>query len=255
MKYYIAGVILLFCQSLAQANISVSKQRLFLDLNQRTTEFKVRNASVVEQNCNIDFNHYKYNESGALSAYANASFIPENSASKLVRYSPKRFTLLGGASQKMRLNLRRHSDTIAQEYRTHIVVACSPKPKVSKEKLTGEYASVTIDAQLSFNIPLVARPTRLTAQVSLENITKVSNKLLLDITRSGNRSVYGKLNIFDEENELLTSSNSFSVYHETTSKSLSIDLPTFDGSTLRVEFVEDILKSGNIITSTIYNVK
>lgn len=256
MKFYLIAVILFFYHSMALSKISVSSQRLFLDLKNKSTEFQVRNTSALDNNCKINFNHYRYDDRGDLFTYTDPTFIPENSASNIIRFSPKRFTLLAKSSQKIRLNLRNKRDVTAQEYRTHMVVVCEPLPTVNDKILSNKFANISIKPLLALNIPLVARPRKLNAKISIDNISEAPNNMLMfDIKRSGNRSIYGKVNVFNEDNEIVTSSRSFPLYHETTSKPLSINLPKFKGNTLKLEFVEDERLSGKLVTSTIYNVK
>ena len=59
----------------------------------------------------------------------------------------------------------------------------------------------------------------------------------------------------NEDNELVSSSRAFPIYHETTLKSLYIDLPKFKGKTLRLEFLENESKSGTLVASSIYHIK
>tara|TARA_R110001583_G_scaffold9788_2_gene45936 strand:- start:53650 stop:54423 length:774 start_codon:yes stop_codon:yes gene_type:complete len=256
MKLFFTLGILFFYHALVYAEVSVSTHRLFLDLDQKSTEFRVKNPDAYEYQCEIKFSHYKFNERGDLSVYEDKTFIPENSASQIIRFSPKRFIISPKSHQKIRFNLRNKRDTIAQEYRSHVKVICKAKQDVSKENLSSEFANVAIKPVLVFNIPLVVRPKKLTADVSIENISEgPNNTLTLDLKRSGERSIYGMLNIYDEEDELVISSRSFPIYHETTSKPLSIKLPNFQGKTLKVEFIEDEKKSGKIVTSHIYKRK
>jgi P pilus assembly chaperone PapD len=256
MKLFFTVGILFFYHAMVYAEVSISTHRLFLDLDQKSTEFRVKNPDAYGYQCDIDFSHYKFNKRGDFSVYEDETFIPENSAAKIIRFSPKRFTILPKATQKIRFNLRNKRDTVAQEYRSHVKVICKAIQDVNTQSLSGEFASVIIKPVLVYNIPLVVRPRKLTADVSIENINEgPNNTLLLDLKRSGERSVYGMLNIYDEENELVTSSRSFPIYHETTSKPLSINLPNFQGQILKVEFIEDEKKSGNLVTSNIYERK
>lgn len=256
MKLFFTIGILFFYHTMVYAEVSVSTHRLFLDLDHKSTEFRVRNPDIYEYQCEITFSHYKFNERGDLSTYEDEKFIPENSASNIIRFSPKRFIISPKSKQKIRFNLRNKRDTIAQEYRSHVKVVCKANQTVSKEGLNSEFASISIKPVLVFNIPLVVRPKKLTADVSIENITEgPKSTLLFDLKRSGKRSIYGMLNIYDEENNIVTSSRSFPIYHETTSKPLSIKLPDFQGKTLKVEFIENEKKSGKIVTSKIYKIK
>jgi hypothetical protein len=253
MKFTLAIFITLFFQSTTYANISVSEYRLFVDRKHNSEEVLVSNNGPLSQNCELGFSHYKFDENGGFRDYPDKTMIPENSASRLIRFSPKHFRLTPSSKQKVRLKLRNKRDIKVQEYRAHLTVSCKADTKNDTQENNGAFK---ITPQLIPNIPIVARPRKLHAQISIDNIkTMPNNTLTFDLNRTGKRSIYGKVNIWDEDKNLVTESRLFPIYHETTSKHLSINLPEFSGQTLKIEFAEDENKSGTMVTSSIYKIK
>ncbi len=71
---------------LSSQAISTSAYRTYLDGDKPTTTFSVQNSNIEGQDCTLKLTHYNYDENSELSRVPEGE-IPENSASKWVRFS------------------------------------------------------------------------------------------------------------------------------------------------------------------------
>ena len=243
--------IILFLTSNISWAVSVSTYRIYLDREHNATDYWVSNKTLLKQECKIDFTHYTFDAFGNLSKYDTPNFIPNNSAKKIVRFSPKSFVIAPKSKQKIRFTLRNKHDIEKIEYRSHIIVSCQDiKDNDSQIETLANFAAVTVKPILRHHIPLVVRPRNLDVQLDIKNIALEGKQLSFDLERSGKRSLYGQVNVKDQDNNLITSSRKFPLYHEVLSKNVSISLPKFKAKSLIVEFIEDDELTNSLTTSS-----
>ncbi|WP_448567978.1 fimbria/pilus periplasmic chaperone [Thalassotalea ganghwensis] len=212
-----------------QANVGISTYRLYLDPAHDNEDFIVTNKLDRPQKCSLGFLHYQYDESGNINDMPLKT-TPENSASKLVRLSPKHFTIEAKQRQTVRFTLRRKKDTLPVEHRAFVTVNCIPQKTAAEENATKSdknLARFKLSPQLVHNIPLVIRPKRLQASVKFEDVRIENETLFFNLVRSGERSVYGKIKLLDKNtSEILKESRNLVMYPETINKSFEMKIGT-----------------------------
>ncbi len=121
-------------------------------------------------------------------------------ADRLVRYSPRQVTLEPGASQAIRLVVRKPKDLPAGEYRSHMMFRAVPNVQSQSIESTGDGAAVTLIPVFGIAIPVIVRHGEVSYSVSVDNATFVPParegelpRLRFDLNRSGNRSAFGDL--------------------------------------------------------------
>ena len=129
-------------------------------------------------------------------AEANAT---EQAGLGMVRYAPRRITLLPGQPQSVRISIRPPEGLADGEYRVHMSFRAVP-PAIPAEQ-AGDAPATGVSIKLipvyGITIPVIFRKGRLEATATLANPHLVTGDrgtfLELDMTRSGSRSVYGEL--------------------------------------------------------------
>ena len=121
---------------------------------------------------------------------------------KMIRYSPRQVVLEPGKSQVVRLGLRKPSGLKAGEYRSHMLVRAIPEVNENVEANVQPSTGVTIKLQaiVGISIPMIVRHGKTEAGVSFVSVKylpgqsgKDRSYIMLELKRSGNRSVYGDL--------------------------------------------------------------
>ena len=130
-------------------------------------------------------------------AEANAT---ERAALDMVRYAPKRITLLPGQPQSIRLSARPAPELPDGEYRVHMSFRAVPPaltPEAADEQVAAGQLSIRLTPVYGITIPVFVRKGRLEASATLANPrlgSDATHKWLdLDLQRSGQRSVYGEI--------------------------------------------------------------
>ncbi|MFM6949838.1 MAG: molecular chaperone [Novosphingobium sp.] len=130
-------------------------------------------------------------------AEANAT---ERAALDMVRYAPKRITLLPGQPQSIRLSARPTPELPDGEYRVHMSFRAVPPalaPDAADEQVATGQLSIRLTPVYGITIPVFVRKGRLEAAAALANPRlggDATHKWLdLDMRRSGQRSVYGEI--------------------------------------------------------------
>ncbi len=130
-------------------------------------------------------------------AEANAT---ERAALDMVRYAPKRITLLPGQPQSIRLSARPAPELPDGEYRVHMSFRAVPPaltPEAADEQVAAGQLSIRLTPVYGITIPVFVRKGRLEASATLANPrlgSDATHKWLdLDMQRSGQRSVYGEI--------------------------------------------------------------
>jgi len=129
----------------------------------------------------------------------------EQFADQMVRYSPRVVELPPGASQTIRLLLRKPANLSVGEYRSHLLFkALPPAADQSIEALAQERQGLTIQLTpiIGITIPVIVRHGSTEATVTLSDLQVTPGGangpqvLSMTMNRAGNRSVYGDITVF-----------------------------------------------------------
>jgi len=129
----------------------------------------------------------------------------EQFADQMVRFSPRVVELPPGASQTIRLLLRKPANLAVGEYRSHLLFkALPPAANQSIEALQQDRQGLTIQLTpiIGITIPVIVRHGSTNATVTLSDLEVArggSNEpqmLSMNMNRAGSRSVYGDITVF-----------------------------------------------------------
>lgn len=163
-------------------------------------------------------------------------------ADKLFRYSPRQVTLEPGASQAIRLLLRKPADLAAGEYRSHLMMRAVPDNQGQSVEAPAQGAAVTLIPIFGIAIPVIVRHGDLNYAISINDLgyaaPDADNPLpraTFSLERSGNRSSFGDLTAsvnIDGKDVVLSQIMRLAVYTPNTSRAVEMRLRVPDGVNL-----------------------
>lgn len=156
----------------------------------------------------------------------------ETAALEMIRYAPRRITLPPDQPQSIRITARPGAELPDGEYRVHMSFRAIPEATpVAPAPATPAPTGVVIQLTpiYGITIPVIVRKGRLEAQAAIANprVEKTSDgpALVLDMSRSGTRSVYGELDVFAPgSKEPVYSARGVAVYPELNSRKVVLPL-------------------------------
>lgn len=201
MKKYILFCLLLafsLTTPLAQARIDIMPQKIVIESRQRGGEFTILNLFNTKNTFRISLVNYRQDEHGVyttLDTPLNPVFDPK----KIVRFSPRQFSIAKGGRQKVRISVRKPADLPEGEYRFHIQALSFIED--DEPRLSGNNVSLTMN--MGVTIPVVVRHGNVSATAKLGtpiimNASQTNSRkpeLHMPITRGGNASAIGKLEV------------------------------------------------------------
>ncbi|MDN4503226.1 hypothetical protein QX776_12500 [Alteromonadaceae bacterium BrNp21-10] len=221
--------------------MSLSTYRIYLDDDNRSASFVMYNKKVVKEECELTLVHKSWSENGTMTDLAE-DVIPETSAEPWIRFSPKNFVANERVTQTVRFTLRRKANMEPAEYRSYLKVFCDAVEEElpSSNSANGKTAKITVKPRLVQHVPIVVRIGKLDVQLAFSNFKIDGNTVHFDISRQGNRSVYGKIELVDKSsNEVISSKKNISIYTDSTQVSYDMNRKDVPVNQLAVRFVED----------------
>lgn len=187
-------------------------------------------------------------------AEANAT---EKAALEMLRYAPKRITLLPGQPQSIRLSARPAPELPDGEYRVHMSFRAVPpaiSPEAAQEQAAAGQLSIRLTPIYGITIPVFIRKGRLEAGATITNPrllrTPTNTFLELDMRRTGQRSVYGEI-LGKRGSEQVFQIKGIAIYPEVAERSVRIPLTAEQLAKLtgpvRIEYREMPENGGQLI--------
>lgn len=203
-------------------------------------------------------------EEGEIEAVADADATDaERAALDMVRYAPRRITLLPGQPQSVRISIRPPAGLADGEYRVHMNFRAIPPvtPAEDAQSAATSGISIKLVPVYGITIPVIMRKGRLDAAASLANPHLVHGPngtyLELDMSRSGQRSTYGELIGKTARGEAIFDLKGIAIYPELTHRVARVPLNAeqvarFNGP-VRIQYRELPENGGGLIAETTAN--
>ncbi|WP_158769194.1 hypothetical protein [Paraglaciecola sp. L1A13] len=224
--------------------LGLSTFRIYLDNDQRTKNFIVYNKDEYTQHCKQFLRHYEINVDGELKALP-LDVVPDIAANAWIRFSPRHFSVAPGTSQTVKFQLKRRAKTIAAEYRAHLSLECSYDQDEVKLNNDIQYG---LQPTLRHNIPIVVRTGKLEASIQFDHLNISGETLSVDILRSGERSVSGKLELIDSRsNQVISKQQHVNIYQEMEFKNVKLSTNGIDQAHLILKFSEKDELTGPVV--------
>jgi hypothetical protein len=240
---------LLLFTPLTISAMSLSTYRIYLDNDNSTASFVMYNKSTVAETCRLRLVHNMFDETGQLTQLDD-NVIPENSAKPWIRFSPKNFTADGRTPQTVRFTLRRKANSEPAEYRSYLEVYCDKVVDTTPQSqgdINSDAPIIGVKPRLVQNVPIVVRTGQLDAEISFSNMSIKGESIFFNVNRTGNRSVYGEIQLVNKNNdEIISYTRNNSLYTETTSSAQKLAVKGFSINELALRFKEDKKYGGTI---------
>ena len=187
----------------ARADLMITPTRVLFQDRDRFKEVTLVNNGEKPQVYEISWVFFQMQEEGT--PYKSvASSVTDFDLSKYMVFTPRRITLAPGASQKIRLALRRPEKVPEGDFRAHLKFAVVPDPVDDSKHVGGKPAAV-VKINVGYTIPVIFRSGRpdVTAdigQIDIERDAKTGRlKVRVPITRDGGPySILGDLFLYHE---------------------------------------------------------
>jgi len=189
----------------------------------------------------------------------------EKAALEMLRYAPKRITLLPGQPQAIRLSARPAPELADGEYRVHMSFRAVPpalSPEAAQEQVAMGQLAIRLTPVYGITIPVFIRKGRLEAGATIANPRLGGNAtakwLELDMRRTGQRSVYGEI-LGKRGSEQIFLIKGVAIYPEVQGRSVRIPLTAEQIAKLngpvRIEYRELPENGGQLIAEITTNVR
>jgi P pilus assembly chaperone PapD len=154
----------------------------------------------------------------------------ERAGLDMVRYAPRRVTLLPGQPQAVRISVRPPEGLPDGEYRVHMnfraVPTVDPVDAAPADPAQASGVSIKLVPVYGITIPVFIRKGRLEGQASLGAAQLVRSEtgafVELDMGRSGTRSVYGEIIGKDSRGQVVFAIRGVAIYSEVTRRKARI---------------------------------
>jgi P pilus assembly chaperone PapD len=227
----------------AHADILISPQRAILTDDVRQAVISLHNPGAVARAYRLSWVERRLSEDGQVFTLKDGE--NPRSIAAMVRFSPRRVTVLPGQTQTVRLDYRPPADLKPGEYRSHLRIGMEPiednngVSPPGTEVMRGEKDGVSfrLDALMSFSVPIFVRHGAGSADVKIAAVEPVMSKqsgvdepgLNVRLSRSGEFSSYGRLMVYHQLNanapvELIGEAGAVAIYAEVNGQSRVVKL-------------------------------
>ena len=253
--------LLLPSAGIAQGDLLIAPTRLVLD-GRRGAEVILSNTGNEPETYRVNLELRRMDENGDLEPVAEADAnATEKAALAMIRYAPRRVTLPPSQPQSIRISVRPGDDLPDGEYRVHMAFAALPKVRpVAATAPAADQSGISINLIPIYGIvmPIIVRKGALTVKAGLANPHVVpgpqGDTFAIDMTRSGNESVYGDLLVYPRgAKDPVFVARGIGVYPEITVRHAAFGITPAQEAALKgpvhVEYREASENGGALITS------
>jgi len=233
--------------NVAHANVALSKFRIFFDSKSRSDSLQLRNTGATDLRYSAELSLTTMTEDGIVYAVTEDTL----SATKLIRYSPKRGMIKPGGRQALRFALRKPAGLEDGEYRATLRLVTELVPTTT--------GNVNLASKLAYNIPIIVRHGEIVAEASLQNPSTIiyndKPHVQVWLTRTGNRSLFGNFIVEDKNGNELGVLNNVATYRPLEQRKILIPLHTVVKGDVVIRFTEQEKFGGDISLSIGHNIK
>lgn len=243
---------------------SLTPTRVVIPAKQKSASVTITNTSDTELAYRMSLIEMGLDKDGVFRILHDKELHPEQrSAKPIIRFSPRQVRLKPGASQVVRVIVRR-GGLSAGEYRSHLRLVTLPVLSGDDVGVDTKDDPVLIQSSSSnmvgMTIPVIVRHGQTDAAVTLEQSEVVfsrtgsGGRIYLDLGLTGNRSAYGDFTVSvvtGKKEKIIGQLRSFALFYpypkERVAVSLSPSITRDDfpgGSKIRVRFKNNSIDSG-----------
>jgi hypothetical protein len=197
----LAAVLGVLSPSPALADIMLYPTRVVVEGGKRSAQVEIINRGQEAETYRIGIVNRRMTELGEI-VPADTALPDEQFADEMVRYTPRQVTLQPGASQTIRISVRKPADLAPGEYRSHlqfdrIADSAGLADLEAAASETSNGVSIVLKTLIGASIPVIVRHGQTSANVALDSLEVqpgrdgIAPELSFTFRRDGNRSVYG----------------------------------------------------------------
>ena len=202
-KKWIFPLLLAMLSLPALAQLMLNPTRVTIEKNQRSSQLDLINIGNQAATYRVSLVNRRMNENGDFSP-AETALAGEQFADDMVRFSPRQVTIAPGATQVIRLSLRKPAELPEGEYRSHLLIeriADTTLQTSIENKTDADSKDIKIQllALVGASIPLIVRHGETAYSISISNLAlqpasgEQPPALTLTLNRAGTRSSYGDM--------------------------------------------------------------
>lgn len=256
----------------ALADLMLYPTRIVFEKNQRAAQLELINNGQETATYRISLVNRRMNDVGEFAPVVSP--LPgELFSDKLVRYSPRQVVLAPGASQIVRISLRKPTDLAPGEYRSHLQFERLPDvagaTSIDAQSSSNSDIGMSLTALIGATIPLIVRQGETSANVTFSGLTLLKPDatkgfmLAMVLERSGNSSVYGDLSAsftpHGGDESVIATANGVAVYASNAVRRVKLGLEMPSGLSLKngnvhVTFRERPDAGGRLIAEAVLEV-
>lgn len=202
VKQSLTAALLLLFSWQASANLLINPTRVSLAHGERSTDVTLINTSQVTNTYRLEWVEKRAKEGGGYYDLTEEQAAGFPTASQMIRFSPRQVTLAPNERQTVRLAVRRPSDLVEGEYRSHLMFRALPPQRNPDSPGRADGASTAINIVLSFAIPVVVRQglpdynlDMSGAQIAFSPASQ-QGQVAVNLTRSGKHSTVGDVEAY-----------------------------------------------------------
>ncbi len=250
----------------AQGDLLITPRRVVFEGNNQREEITLANTGQDTASYSISFIQYYMNDDGSFEEVTDPK-PGQIFADSYLRYFPRSVELAPGESQVVRMQVRRKPNMAEGEYRSHLYFRAVPDEKPLGEndlKVDSTSIGIKLTPIFGISIPVILRIGKLSASVTLSDL-KIEKKqdtpprLSLVFNRSGNRSVYGDLDVYyispEGEEVSVGIVRGIAVYTPNTVRRFSLQLNIPEGVDISAGKLRVKYTSSNEAESKVYDEK
>lgn len=180
-------------------DLVVAPTRVVFEGRTRSAQLGLVNKGSGSATYRISVINMRMDETGQLTEIAKPE-AGQQFADRLFRYSPRQVTLEPGATQAIRLLLRKPKDLAPGEYRSHLMMRAIPDTSSQSAEAPTVGAAVRLIPVFGVAVPVIVRHGDVDYSSAISNVEFVPaaeadqlSKLRFKLERSGDRSSFGDL--------------------------------------------------------------
>lgn len=233
--------------ALAAGDLLVAPTRVVLE-GGRGTEVILNNVGAAPATYRISLELRRMNPDGRLEdVLPGSESEKEKAVLAMVSYAPRRVTLPPNQPQVIRIGARPDPALPDGEYRAHMLFRAIPDAQIPSETPRAG-VSIALTPIYGVTIPVIVRKGALQATATISDLHLVRDaagtSLAFRMTRSGDRSVYGRLRVTRPGvAKPLYEARGLAVYAEISTRTVSLPLPPEVAATIAgpvtVQYLED----------------
>lgn len=230
------------------ARVDILPRKIVINDRQRSADITLLNLSDKPSVVRISLLSYAQGENGdykELNGPLNPAFDPE----KVVRISPKQFTLPAGGRQKVRLSIQRPADLPDGEYRFHVKALSYDEEDYSVRRAPVKGSTAVIKTNIAVAVPVVVRKGELTSGAKLGNISYLTAEqsgtgqpaFKIDVTRTGTSGTMGTLHAYSSVGgpKEIGVLNNVNVFSEIKTRTVIMPLKEVPAGSIKIMYQND----------------